>query len=185
MSTLLKAFVTACGRFDLMKETLESLCNNQNHKILITIHEDSISRIGQHESIEKFINDNNDKYYLHCEEDWRFENSYDWISESIKIMEADPLIIKVICRSDAVHPCEFDSGFGVLEKWTDPWKHEEWHGFGWNPGVSRLDLLKQFIPFSKTEQELSKEIFQAGYKTALLEKGVCCHIGGERSTHEN
>jgi hypothetical protein len=177
--------VTSCGRFDLLKQTLESLSKNQRSKLLLLIHEDGLSRIGQNKSIEEFLNSRKGKYYFHCEEDWEFNNSYDWIAESLRIMEEDPTIIKVICRQDYIHPCEFKNGFGILEQWIDPWKNNEWFGFGWNPGVTRMDLLTKFIPFPQWEQELSKKIHDAGYKVALLEKGVCKHIGDKRSTHEN
>jgi hypothetical protein len=179
---------------------------NQKNRLAIAINEDSdnipvlpiydnvminlfkIGGKGQHHSIELFIKAGKKfkpKYYLHLEEDWEFQNTYDWIFESIKIMEEDPTIIKVLCRYDSPHPCEFKNGYGILEPWTDPWKGNIWHGFGWNPGVTRFDLLKQFLPLPKTEQELSKIIYEKGYKTALLEHGVCKHIGEGRSTHEN
>lgn len=181
----LLGFITSCGRFDLLDQTLNSIVKNQLQKLFFIIHDDGLTRIGQHKSIEHFLTGKSDKYYLHCEEDWIFDNTYDWISESIRIMESDPTIIKVICRKDAVHPCEFKNGYGLLVPWTDPWKQNTWHGFGWNPGVTRLDLLQKFMPFGATEQEVSKAIYEAGYKTVLLEHGVCHHIGENDSTHEN
>jgi hypothetical protein len=131
------------------------------------------------------------KYYLHLEDDWVFENHYDWISESINIMDNNPNIIKVLARKDMVHPCEYniqvpgsDKKYGILEPWKDHWEGFVWHGFGFNPGVTRLDLLKRFIPFPEKEQQLSEKIYQAGYKTAALEEGVYYHIGEGRSTHK-
>lgn len=167
------------------------------HKLFIKIHEDGLSKIGQHKSIEYFMADHNEKYYAHCEEDWIFENSYDWITESLKIMESDPTIIKVLARFDSPHPVEYDKileyttennminiiNYGILK----PWKGNDgilWHGFSWNPGVTRLDLLKEFTPFPKWEQELAEQIHDKGYKVAVLSKPIYKHIGENRSTHE-
>jgi hypothetical protein len=178
------ALLTSCGRIDLLKMTLESLYKDQQSKLFVTIHEDGLSRTGQHASIQNFLKYNNDKYYLHCEEDWEFNNSYDWISESVKIMESDPTIIKVLCRDGSPHPCCHDikKGYGLL----DPWENDgiKWHGFSWNPGVTRMDLLKQFIPFANYEQDVAREIYNAGYKVAELIKPIYKHIGNGRSTHE-
>ena len=112
--------VTSCGRFDLLEKTIDSFYKNQQHNVAIVIHEDSVVNpkmfrlyptaftggIGQHDSITKFTSFVS-KYYLHLEDDWEFNNTYDWIQASIDIMEADPTIIKVLCNSDSPHPCEY------------------------------------------------------------------------------
>lgn len=228
------ALVTSCGRFDLLADTLKSLNKNQKHELIIFVNEDCgdplckpeiigeikgdcgyffdnlnvvfSEKIGQHKSIEKLLRISNDKYYLHCEDDWEFNNTYDWIQTSIDIMEADPTIIKVLCNSDSPHPCRYDRSifggycrdymtgetstssvfhynYGYIEPWEDPWHKTLWHGFSWNPGVTRLDLLKKFVPFGKWEQDVAKSIYDAGYKVVRLENGVCKHIGEGRSTH--
>lgn len=201
------ALITSCGRFDLLKKTIDSLIQSTKKDLILYVNEDSkeidysdfkksvsmeVSNfyifnytygIGQHKSIEEFLLRFNAKYYLHIEDDWQFESNYDWIAKSIEIMESDPSIIKVICRSDSPHPRTFnDKGFAILE----PWRNSDgdlWCGFGWNPGVTRLDLLKTFPPFGLWEQDVSEAIHNAGYRTALLENGVCKHIGDGRSTH--
>jgi hypothetical protein len=192
------ALLTSCSRYDLLKQTVDSLFENQTHNLSLLINEDSTGTIneeravikyskgiGQHLAIESVIKHFDDKYYLHLEDDWFFTNTYNWIAKSLEILKNNPHIIKVICRKDYEHPCKFNAdGWGILEPWNDPWKGHEWFGFGWNPGITKLDILKQFTPFPKTEQEISKQIYMAGYRTALLEHGVCIHIGGERSTHE-
>lgn len=211
----MKVFITSCGRYDLLKITLRSFTKHQRHLHSgIVIHEDSkdidgndfetlgelkhefqfelfgTDGIGQHASIEKFLKGNAGKYAVMLEDDWRFENSYDWIEESIKIMEADPSIIKVLCRKDSPHPCVHDHElmdhqsvckFGYLQ----PWENNGilWHGFSFNPGVTRLDLLREFVPFGKHEQDLAKAIYDKGYKVVELERGVYTHVGEGRSTH--
>ena len=130
----------------------------------------------------------NEKYYLHLEDDWYFNNTYDWIKASIQIMEADNSIMKVLCRKDSQHPCVHDKEVnGIKYGYLQPnWHHEgiTWQGFSWNPGVTRLDLLKKFVPFRKWEQDLAEDIANAGYKVAELENKIYMHIGKNRSTHE-
>ena len=197
--------ITSCNRHDLLIRTIYSLVKDQKHKLAIAINEDSdnvcdipfipntmintykLGGKGQHRSIEMFVNaasKNNTKYYLHVEDDWEFNNYYDWITESIRIMESDSSIIKVLCRIGSPHPCNHDQekGYGILEPWNSS-DGNTWHGFSWNPGVTRLDLLREFVPFPKWEQELAENIHKAGYKIAELINPVYKHIGDERSTH--
>lgn len=182
----MNALITSCGRFDLLNRTLITLYENQKTPFFLTINEDGLTKSGQHNSIEKFLNTVDGKYYLHCECDWLFENSYDWISESVRIMEADPTIIKVLCRNGSPHPCAHDkvSASGIAYGILEPWHNDgiTWMGFSWNPGVTRLDLLKQFIPFGKREQDLAEQIHAAGYKIAELSIPIYTHIGDGRST---
>jgi hypothetical protein len=197
------SLLTSCGRFDLLQHTVDSLLKNQQVNLFIDIHEDSntinfqnkdlpnINVVftggrGQHASIERFLNRYPDqKHYLHLEDDWEFNNDYNWIERSLEIMKQDPSVIKVLCRENSPHPCKHDVnlGYGYIHPWQAP-DGTVWHGFSWNPGVTRLDLLKQFIPFPKWEQELAANIFNAGYKVVELIKPVYKHIGDGRSTHE-
>lgn len=200
--------ITSCGRPDLLTQTINSLVENQVHKLAIAINEDSesvsiippipntmintyhVKGRNQHASIEKFLRaavKGVQKYYLHCEDDWLFDNSYDWITESIKIMQNDPKIIKVLCRFDSPHPCEHNINindtlsYGILESWGN--EGILWKGFSWNPGVTRLDLLSGFMPFPKTEQELAELIYNEGYKVAELSIPIYKHLGDGKSTY--
>jgi hypothetical protein len=207
----MKVFITSCNRFDLLQRTIKSLVDKQAHPITeIVVHEDGVggnvprlyhgnipltvkytNGIGQHKSIEKFLNENNDKYFLGCEDDWEFDNYYDWIGDSVTLMNHDTSIIKVLCRADSIHPCVHDKWitnggakiirYGELKKWRTTC---DWYGFSWNCGVTRADLLKQIMPFGKYEQDVVFDVFKAGYKTVELEKKVYKHIGDNRSTHE-
>lgn len=204
------ALLTSCGRPDLLNTTIISLLKNSDiRKELqaVIIHEDLIEAntgvinipsnvmvvdsggIGQHKSIEEFIKHfgHTAKYYLHLEDDWEFDNTYNWIRASIEIMEHDSKIIKVLASKDTLHPCIHDQEFnghkyGILQPWEN--KRILWHGFSWNPGVTRIDLLKQFVPLKEWEQQVGFDIAEKGYKVAELENKVYTHIGGGRSTHE-
>lgn len=204
------ALLTSCGRPDLLEKTLASL-SSEDIKIIVhedcDIHELAIQcyriadthpasilvedivmtcGLGQHGSIEKFIQEHQTHlHYLHLEDDWEFGIT-NWINNSLAIMYDDESIIKVLARDGSPHPCTHDRNigptkYGILE----PWENEgiKWHGFSWNPGVTRLDLLKQFMPFPKWEQDLAEKIYNAGYRVAELAQPVYKHIGDGRSTH--
>lgn len=181
---------------------------NQFEPIKIIVHEDSKqkpdlwdnsisvhhlgNRAGQHKSIELFLRDFGGKYYLHCEDDWEFRNYYNWIKASTELLAHDDKIIKVVAREGSPHPCEhklyINTGtdepiqYGYIEPWTST-DDINWHGFSWNPGVTRADLLKQFVPFPKWEQDLAEQIYAKGYKVVELAQSVYKHIGDDRSTH--
>lgn len=205
------ALITSCGREDLLLKTIGSLTMNQMEPLKIVIHEDHLGAtkentlrssldhwittdltggIGQHASIEKFLNFfERMAFYLHVEDDWEFKNTYNWIEASMDIMLNHPDVIKVLAREASPHPCSHDHildhenniKYGFLQ----PWENDgiKWHGFSWNPGVTRLSMLKQFAPFPKHEQELAERIYNAGYKVAELSIPVYNHIGDGRSTH--
>lgn len=204
------ALLTSCGRPDLLDKTLESL-----HGLDLQIHvyedgypfDNKIAEVckrwgvsltetyhrGQHEAISLFLYapySFNARYFVHLEDDWQFDNSYDWIADSIRIMQDDDKIIKVLCRKGSPHPCEHDRvtsdeitppvHYGILKPWEN--KGITWSGFSWNPGVTRLDLLSKFMTFPKHEQDLADRIYRAGYKVAELSTGVYTHIGEGRGT---
>jgi hypothetical protein len=195
--------ITSYGRTELLTSTIESLLSAQMSHIDITIHEDhpepmwsaiysclttkTTGGVGQHRSIEKYLNETEGKYYLHVEEDWDFKNSYDWIAASMAIMEENPEVIKVLCRAGSPHPCKHEKNinnvnYGILEPWSGP-DGILWHGFSWNPGLTRLDILKRFAPFKKWEQEVAEDIHKAGYRVAELSIPVYTHTGDGQSTH--
>lgn len=205
--------ITSCGRQDLLAQTVSSLYINQSQPIDIVIHEDRpgleekemalagariihTNGLGQHGSIERFLKAVDGlKYYLHCEDDWKFTNRYDWIRVSKKIMDEDQRVIKVLARDGSPHPCDhgFAIRYGDLPHefirygYLQPWDGDDgikWGGFSWNPGVTRFDLLKKFLPFPKLEQELAQNINNAGYKVVELAVPIYQHIGDGRSTHD-
>lgn len=180
----LLTIITACGRDALLEQTKQSLIANTDFSLKLEVYND-LYRVGQNWNLNQALQGRKEKYYLHCEDDWLIQdtNKY-WVDESLKILADNPRIIKVINRSDSVHPCDFEHGnYGILNHWVDPWCHVDWFGFGWNVGVTRLDLLQRFMPIVGKEQDLSKRIHDAGYKVALLKNSTAIHIGGEQSTH--
>lgn len=114
-------FITACGRPDLLKTTLESFLKYNTYPIKeAIIVEDSgqlgindfahnmlpyplkiiynEKQIGQIKSIEKGYLQLKTDYVFHCEEDWEFYD-YGFIEESFKILDLDENITTVQLRS--------------------------------------------------------------------------------------
>lgn len=198
-------FITSCGRHDLLKKTLSSFFLNQKSDRIsgVVIHEDSknpnvdaftqigvefnaqiiyTNGIGQHASIEKFLLNTKDYYYIHCEDDWEFDNSYDWIEESVNVFLQQDDIVKVLIRKDSPHPCIYDQkSWGYVRPWIND--GIIWKGFSWNPGLTKTYLLRQCLPFCKFEQDVATTVFNLGLKIAALEIGIVSHIGDGRSTH--
>lgn len=171
---------------------LHNLFNGDDRKYSVH-HTDGV---GQHKSIDQFLfyapDSRYDKYYMHLEEDWEFLPNDHFIRASIAIMEKHPEVIKVLARKNSPHPCIHDhticlSGididYGFIKDWTNPFDGRLWHGFSWNPGVTRLDLLRKFYPLPAYEQDVDKAIMVAGYKVVELSTPVYDHIGFGRSTH--
>jgi len=198
MSTLLKTLITSCGRADLLEITLSSLLKNQRERLDIIIHEEKgyteeftkkwkwfttlgyTGGVGQHNSIAQFVENVQDKYYLHVEDDWEFYNNFNWIKKAKRILQKNPNIIKVVARGENVHPCQFKDGWGIIQ--PKEFYGNTWYGWTWNPGVTRLDLLKQFQIRGVSEKDMDNAIHEAGYKVAYLEGDIYKHIGNERST---
>jgi len=184
MRSLLTCII-ACNRPELLEQTKTSLIANTDFNLKVEVYDD-LQRIGQNWNLMQAYEGRKGKYVLHVEDDWSFDDTNKkWVNESLKILRDNPFIIKVINRKDAIHPAEFNYGnYAILDKWIDPWKFNEWHGFGWNCGVTRLDLLQEFFPLKDfSEQEISKIIYDAGYRTALLKNSTATHIGEGQSTH--
>lgn len=205
------ALLTSSNRPDLLRKTLDSFIDQTNkfHLDEVLIHEDFVGNIGynidllletfpevdgcftrglgQHGSIEKFLKGYDRDFYIHLEDDWEFNNTYDWIDVSKRIMEEHAHVIKVLARVDSPHPCNHPYMInGIPYGFIDPWTGEDsikWHGFSWNPGVTRVKYLKEFMPFPKWEQDLAERIYKAGYRVVELGKPVYKHIGDGRSTH--
>ena len=192
----MRAFLTSCNRPELLRATLMSLKRTKTPISSIRIHEDCgmtseriadidlpvcyvSMNVGQIKSIDRFLKPFSDKYYLHLEDDWIFYNDRDWIADSLELMEKDEKIIKVLSRAENIHDVKVVNGIQYLQptKFYD----QQWFGFGWNCGVTRADLLKQF-DLLQTENDIDLQIHDAGYKVAYLPYTFYKHIGNKNST---
>lgn len=113
--------LTSCGRFDLLRRTLESFFEYNTYPIrkfvvmedsgndgvrdaLPPEHRDRIDliinqpRIGQVASIDKAYKKINTNYIFHCEDDWLFYRP-GFIEDSKTVLEAEPKALMVRLRS--------------------------------------------------------------------------------------
>jgi hypothetical protein len=211
---ILPALITSAGRPDLLQKTVFTLFQNQPFEdIDLAIQEDAIpakilfNKQGittnhpikfvileggcLNKNIEYYLNNlSGHKYYLHCEDDWDFNNSYDWITASIEIMEKEPDVCKVLARStNNHHQLTNHRKIGAVE-YADIVPLDlgvMWYGYSNTPGVTRVKAMKECMPFvhlsgAHAEVPIMQKLHELNYKTVHLVNGVASHTGAEHPT---
>jgi hypothetical protein len=170
--------VTSCGRFDLLKRTLETFDRFNTapvRRVLIT--EDSGDahvkdcipehwraftrfiinnpKLGQMRSVDAAYELIDTKWVFHCEDDWDFYRE-GFIEDSMVLLENDPQALQVWLRSYnhdlLVHsPYVYLNAREVVQgiAFYKLGSHKpEWQGFSFNPGLRRLADYKQHAPYA-------------------------------------
>lgn len=218
MGSNITLVLTACGRNDLLKETLDSFIRVQcggakpDRAIIVedgvadmpewlreNIHYYSANlgkveyirndrRRGQIYSIDKAYSLVKTDYVFHLEEDWRFDQSGNFLQESKSILEKYPKIIQVSLRGDTGWHRLIDQppyeGFKICM----PYWNSVWGGLSFNPGLRRLADYKKIGSYGQHtgygttglghEKELSKMYLDMGFRMADLNRPIVTHIGG-------
>ncbi|MFJ9992252.1 glycosyltransferase family 2 protein [Pseudomonas putida] len=170
--------VTSCGRFDLLKATLESFDRYNTAPIReVFITEDSgddavhaavpehwkahckvfVNRpkLGQLASIDLAYSHVKTSYIFHCEDDWSFYRQH-FVEDSRLILEASPQILQVWLRSHA-HDLAIHSPYirlgdrqVIAQVPCYPLLSEkaDWQAFSLNPGLRRLSDYQTCAPFA-------------------------------------
>lgn len=151
--------VTSCGRFDLLRRTLESFmrCTDIVPKSIV-VTEDSgkpgvlrpvvemnkthgpfridviapVERVGQIASIDRAYALVKTPYVFHCEDDWEFYRT-GFMQESLDRLEACPTLINHWLRErddTNGHPIDGDR--------VRTGHNGRWHGFTFNPTLKRM-----------------------------------------------
>ena len=203
--------ITSCGRFDLLKKTLDSFFEKNTYPIKkIIITEDSTEgeklkkliseyenknfclivnkkRIGQLRSIDKAYNKVDTEYVFHCEDDWEFLKK-GFIERSINILEEDKNILLIGLRSKK----DYREGFFLDEEYISKSGERLYEVkneiFTYNPGLRRKsdnDLfgLHEKLENKLYEDELSKFYRKKGYRTLFFKEKYVEHIGYKRHVH--
>lgn len=182
-SSDISVMVTSCGRFDLLKRTLETFDRFNTapiRKVFIT--EDSGDqavrdcipehwkphtvffinnpRLGQLRSIDLAYEQIETSWIFHCEDDWDFYRQ-GFIEESQRLLEEDPQALQVWLRS-AHHDLAVHSPYVFLNErkvvqgipfYVLGSHKADWQGFSFNPGLRRRADYLLHAPYSELSGE--------------------------------
>ena len=154
--------LTSCGRFDLLKVTLDSFVKHNDYpirRLILTedsgdqsvhdvipeeLREDALvfvnnPKLGQIRSIDLAYSHVDTKYIMHCEDDWQFFRP-GFMAESKRILESDSKVLHI-----RMHKHDFKSSPNIqltnrqqvdnIAFYDNAGKYK---GLSWNPGLRRL-----------------------------------------------
>ena len=183
--------ITSCGRFDLLKRTLDSFFEKNTYPIKkIIITEDSTegkklenlisqytngknkhkfcliineTREGQLKSIDKAYSQVDTEYVFHCEDDWLFLKK-GFIEKSMKLLKEDPNLLTVGLRSKK----DFKEDFFKKEEYISV-EGEKFYEvkdeiFTYNPGLRRKSDNDLFGSHEKLKDTLYEIELSKFYK---------------------
>lgn len=204
--------VTSCGRFDLLRTTLESLFAHIDIPPAQTIViEDSATpgaeevvcalpspielivnerQLGQIASIDRAYARVATPFVFHCEDDWEFFRT-GIVSESFAVLSAHDDVAMVGLRArDQLNRRLRDmperETAGVPYFLHDPSLHPEYFSYSFNPGLRRLRDYQRLAPFAPIggEADISYAYKTLGFRNANLERAAVRHIGDDRHVHD-
>jgi hypothetical protein len=198
--------LTSCGRFDLLDETIRSFSSHfEVTKIIVAEDADkpaeaaalarklpyvdmrvNAPKLGQMRSIDQLYDTLTTPYAVHLEDDWLFTRTLD-LDSVIRFLESRP-DISVVCIANRVYDSRYsDCARTVHHEGIDylVWDleaHPKWFSYSFNPSVVRLELWREFGPFSGfvTEENLSVFCKARGMRIAMVTPGIADHIGDDR-----
>ena len=204
--------ITSCGRFDLLRATLESLLPRlapSPEKIIIV--EDSgdhgvrsaldgfdshfqilvnETKLGQIASIDRAYQSVTSPFIFHCEDDWEFFRE-GFIAESAVLLERfhDVSMVGLRARDDLnplMRGVPRERAEGVDFFFYDPARHPEYFSHSFNPGLRRLSDYKRIGPYARLgyEPDISYAFKKAGFRMAGLEEPAARHIGWNRHVED-
>lgn len=201
--------ITMGLRPDLLQETFESLSPELQSLPIVAINDfgdtetndmfhslwpngtliDKGGRIGHTKAIDAIYEHVKTPYVFHIEDDWGFTNC-DFVQPAIDVLDADSDVSMVCLRALADFKLKPEKAEQVMDETVaghlinrmdniDP----DWHGYTFNPHISRLSLWKEIGGFSqfRGEKKVSIHFRQMGKHVAYLQPGYCGHIGGGAS----
>ncbi len=202
--------LTSCGRFDLLRITLDSFFKFNTYDITdFVIYDDSgddipqkiifeypfiklhgqTRRIGQIESLDFLWQQVSTPYAFQMEDDWEFLHE-GFIEESMNILQQEPKVMQVWLQPlepKNTHPIDwYRHDYGIFKTSPTLWA---WHRF--NPSLKRKADYDLIAPFSKhttfnpakgwkSEAAISQVYNKLGFTAAMLPTQYIKHIGGGR-----
>lgn len=203
--------LTSCGRFNLLRRTVESFLEFADVRPLrFIIVEDSgdekvrdimsgidypfevivnSRRLGQDASIDVGYSQVSTPYIFHCEDDWLFFRT-GFIMESHALLEKFPKVSAVMLRGrDTVRAnqlAEYEELEGIMFLRSLIDGEEITDGMGYNPGLRRMLDYRRIAPISEIGNEgvVDKVFRRMGFYTAYLEIPAVLHLGWTSRTKE-
>lgn len=201
--------LTSCGRFDLLRITLDSFFKHNTYDITEFIaYEDSglpiqqdlkddypfirwieaPEQAGQIIALDTLWSQVKTPYAFCMEDDWEFIRD-GFIEASMEIMEAEPKVLMVWLKElgeNNKHPVEWHGNHGVFKSGPNLWA---WHRF--NPSLKRKADYDLIAPFSKhttfnkskgwkSEAAISQVYNKLGFTAAILPQVYIKHLGEGR-----
>jgi hypothetical protein len=146
--------------------------------------------LGHHPAVDAMYAEVKTPYIFHNEDDWAFSRT-DFLEDAIKLLQAEPQVSAVCFRATKDMPLSDADRNKIVEAEAAGIKyqrldalHSQWHGFTFNPHLSRSDLWRENGPYSKFEKErhISRFLRAKSKFVAFMLPEACRHIGDGRST---
>jgi len=210
MTKEVTGILTSCGRFDLLRITLDSFFKHNSYPVKeFYIYEDSgltvpqdlkddypvikfietIEQTGQILALDYLWHLVKTPYAFHMEDDWEFLKP-GFIEDSMFVLEQDPKILQVWLQPlepKNTHPIDWGNNwYGVFKTSPTMWA---WHRF--NPSLKRKADYDLIAPFSKhttfnknkgwkSEAAISQVYNKLGFTAAMLPERYIKHLGEGR-----
>lgn len=187
--------LTSCGRFDLLKRTIDTFEIFNTYPIAERlIYEDSgqpipegilpngwcvigNEKVGQYAAIDRLYNAVRTPHIFHLEDDWEFFRP-GFIEASMPFLDdPDCLTVWLRDRNDTNgHPVVGDRM--ILDH------AGKWHGFTLNPGLRRTKDYGYVAPFEGKDEASIGALYKGlGFYAAITKEGHVRHIGDKRSLY--
>ncbi|KFE35807.1 hypothetical protein [Thioclava atlantica] len=145
--------------------------------------------VGHHAAVDRMYRQVRTPYVMHLEDDWHFDR-LDFLPASLSLLQRNEAISSVCLRSVDDFALKEDessrmvfSSIGETRFARLDGLHPQWHGFTFNPHLSRRadwENLQGFSRFKK-ERHVSRAMRRQGRFVAYLDPGACRHIGWTES----
>lgn len=201
--------LTSCGRFDLLRITLDSFFKHNTYDIAeFFIYEDSglpvpqelkddypvikwievAERTGQIEALDSLWSLVRTPYAFCMEDDWETLRP-GFIEASMEILEAEPKVMQVWLihpEPNNQHPITWGNKYGIMKAGNGIYS-----GIRFNPSLKRKADYDLIAPFSKhttfdpakawkSEATIAKVYTNLGFKAAILKDVYIVHRGQNR-----
>jgi hypothetical protein len=161
---VITAVLTSCGRYDLLKLTLDSFFATDGFQVekLVVVEDgpaipqefrnayvgrhiewiDTGRRVGQVAAIDYAYSRVCTPYVFHMEDDWEFYRG-GYLDASLEVLESNPKCLQVWIRAvddmqgHPLLPHVYGQGDAAWQRLAFDYLGV-WHGFSWNPGLRRL-----------------------------------------------